>query len=861
MRHLSSLLAFTGMVVLLGACSGGSGPSGLGQSPGCGSTSEPAFCLVACNLGCTQTGCAVTEIAQNQPIILTFNQDVDPSPENVNLSRISLKTKTGEEPVGQFLTNGNTVTFLPEVRVVGGASFFGFRANETYILSLSAGADNLNALRSTSGDALGKSVVCELTVSRGVIDLDQQPPRATLVTPSATRQVKRDTLIVVEFSELIDIGPFQGATALDSPILTRIRKTRQGPGGQIECNPNAPPLRLDGFWRAVNDSARQVTVATFKPRTRIPGGICVEVEVTNRVKDLAGTPSQGQLFQFVTEASKQQERKIEETFDNDLQLDREASSGEWGSGRAVPGRLGWDGLHGVFDFQLGRKVGTDEWEFSTDNQLIPKDRTLTGQDITVTDGVFRFETFRVPRNVKVRFVGKNPARIYVRGTMSIDGELLLNGQSLPAHHGGGALGQAGGKPGPGGSPGGKGADKGDGLGHKAAFDGSPGGDVSLPAGHAYMSRRAGTGGRGAKQFPGSGKNSAITFAWNNVFSSMVAAGGGGGGYDQPGKPGVVVKAHGGSANMGPPAAGGNKFDAFPIPAGARIIEHFAIGGSGGGGGGSHPFLSASSAITWRSGGGGGGGGGVFAARVGGDLVMSDSALIDCRGGSTPNHGAGNGYTSPGGGGSGGTILLQWGGDSKRSLNLLGTLDVSGGKGGKTDGGFISMETQAGDGSPGYVRLEVPQANPPVGLIGTTKPPATSRNVAQLRATEVDPVVGSRSKWYSTKEIFPPDFVRYVIRARIDGQVVTFSDDPSVSSRMATGNEPINFLVQGANVDASGAVDPKSIGPWRRLVGPFGKGGELSLADDSKTGLRFLLLFNRATAKAIEVESVVIVFKS
>ncbi|MDP6928375.1 MAG: Ig-like domain-containing protein, partial [Planctomycetota bacterium] len=182
-RSLLKLLVVLALGIPFGACSGGSVSADKRAQPDCGVPGSESFCLTSCNLGCSQIGCSITDIAQNQPIILTFSQDVDPSP--VNLSSISLKTAMGHEPVGSFVVQGSTVMFLPEVRLVGGASFFGFKANETYILRLSSGPDNINALRSTSGDPLVKTVECKLHVTRGVVDLDRRPPEAKLIVPAA----------------------------------------------------------------------------------------------------------------------------------------------------------------------------------------------------------------------------------------------------------------------------------------------------------------------------------------------------------------------------------------------------------------------------------------------------------------------------------------------------------------------------------------------------------------------------------------------------------------------------------------------------------------------------------------------------
>jgi hypothetical protein len=116
----------------------------------------------------------VTNIAENQLVVLAFNQEVDPS--SVSSASISLRTASGEEPVGQYLTTGNTVAFVPEVQVVGGASFFGFKSNETYTMTLPGGPAEINALRSVGGDPFARPLSCNLSVTRGVIDLKWRAP-------------------------------------------------------------------------------------------------------------------------------------------------------------------------------------------------------------------------------------------------------------------------------------------------------------------------------------------------------------------------------------------------------------------------------------------------------------------------------------------------------------------------------------------------------------------------------------------------------------------------------------------------------------------------------------------------------------
>src|SRR5262249_55081705 len=109
-----------------------------------------------------------------------------------------------------------------------------------------------------------------------------------------------------------------------------------------------PSSPLSGLTRISNDPVRGVTTLTFTPADLLPGSICVEIAVTNQLKDLAGTPSQGQAFSFVTKPSPIGEKKITEEFDADTQLDKDVSAGTWGGGFARPGVIGGSGIDGDF---------------------------------------------------------------------------------------------------------------------------------------------------------------------------------------------------------------------------------------------------------------------------------------------------------------------------------------------------------------------------------------------------------------------------------------------------------------------------------------------------------------------------------
>ncbi len=846
----------------VGCSGGGSAGPVLQSSCTAPSAAGPALCLQSCNLGCTQAGCGINQIAQNQPIVLVFSQDVDPA--TVSSATVSLRTTTGEEPVGQLLTNGPTVMFVPEIRVVGSQSFFGFRPAETYQLYV-RGGNQVGVLRSTAGDPLLEDYRCSLSVTLGVVDFDGQPPSAELLSPVLATGVDPLTPIVLEFSEVIDQAPFITSSNRAQPVAVTVRDTRPAPGGGVQCDPASAPVVVPGTWDLFNDPLRQLTVGSFRPDSEVPGGLCVEVRVTPRVVDLSGKPAAEKVFSFVTAPSQRAEVALVETFDNDLQLDHRASSGVWANGEALPGAIGGDAIHGVFDPADGTEIAPGVYEWNTEDSLISRVRTRTGTDLRVTDGVYRFSQFHIGAGTTVRFVGAHPARISVSGNAVIDGVLDLSGVGRPMPDGDSVTGQPGADGGAAGGAagsarGGAGADRCNGLGALPRFSGERGRDAVLSAGHAYAARAAGSGGRGSALFPADGRNaSVVTTQVAGLYSSQVAAGGGGGALMAPGEAGTVVATHNGDpAEAGPDGRAGREFSLLPRPAGSSSLDHFVVGGAGGGGAGGHPFFSIAALVSWRSGGGGAAGGGAVAVRAGRDLSVSDTGAIDASGGSTTGM-AGvlaptNAYAVPGGGGSGGSILLQVG----QRIDQDGGLDVAGGSAGTTFGPpAATMEARGGAGGRGQVRVEVAGGGA-ASLIGSVTP-ASGPGTSIAGLVDRDPVVASQSLWIGTQQLFPPEFLRYELDAIVDGVPITYSDDPTVGV-LATDGQPVRLWIQGAQYDPGGNVDPTTVSGWLRYVGGFAPAGEVVLDTADATVLRFQLLFDRGLAQSVSVQELRVFYR-
>jgi len=866
-----ALPALAVALLALTSCSSGGGTASA-TAPSCddgtgAGTGSQAFCVVSCNLGCGAIGCSISEIAQNQPITFVFNRPVDPG--SVTLASVQIKTETGEEPVGTFLVNGEKVTFAPEVQVVGNSSFFGFKNGATYSLIIRKGEPGVPTVRSTSGQAPVRDVICNLRVSRGIIDLDNAPPRATLVTPSQAAGVVRDTRIVLEFSEILDRAPFRGSLA-DLPVKFDVRRTTAN-GSTRECD-LSNKVSLRGSPRLDQDTARQISVLTMVPGDRLPSDACVEITVTTGVRDVAGTSARPQVFRFTVEHSEPVARTLVEQFQSQQDLDSERSAGEWSGGAVTPAQVGGSGRHGDFDLALLTPLGDDNylWDLERDEVngnrgfLVPGANTLTGEDELVTNGEFHFARFFLPTLAKVRVVGRHPLRLFVRGRCEILGTLDLRGVSAAADFAGrpnaavNLPGQPASLGGPGGGNGGAGGSLELDMGfphnpNKPLFDGQDGGAGWVDPQHGYLTLAQARGGRGSRQWPLSGLNTSIQFTYIGVVSVMAASPGGGGGYLTPGGNGLNTSQP--AYLRQPDVQGGSAVDVVSLsPLGRSSLQHFLLGGAGGGGGGAHTYYRAlGEDLLWCAGGAGGGGGGALLLRVGRDLVTGIDSRIDVSGGAgatvTALRPLRNGPATVGGGGSGGTVLMQTGTD----YNLAGTVRTLGGAGGAVNvnlgtGANSDHLTQSGGaGSNGYVRVEAPTPPSPSN-IGVLVPPATAANVGQL--TDRDTVVALQSQFLPLSDIFPPNWTGYELEAVIDGVPIVYSDNPALGSgqRAVPFTGPVGLVVQAGHEDNGNFV---AAGPWRQFVGAFG-GSAGSINDDGPVAVRFQLVIDRSRAASIVI---------
>ncbi len=879
---------------LIGACGGGS-PSAKTAAAGC--TNGAGLCITQCNLGCGPTGCGLTDIAVNQPLIFTFNQPVDKT--TLNSDTLQLQTANGLKPVGSYFVQGNVVMFIPEVRSSGGKSQIGFKAQETYILTIPGRGKGLQTLESISGDPLEQTFTCDLNVTKGVVDFDNRAPTARLITPTQLTEVPVDSIIVVEFSEIVDTS-----NLLLSPEnnAVKFKIAKKAPNG----NCASKDLPLPGTVQVAVDQVSQRTRLIFRPLANMPGGFCVRALVTSEVRDLSGKRASPVTFEFSTKAGQLSEGSIVEEFDHPQDTRDALRDGAiWKDGKVVPGRVGGSGILGDFDILAGGKVFDPIGSYSkkiviwnTDGTKIPGTHTRTGRDIVVSDGVYEFASFVLDKKSHLRFIGSHPPVIKVSGKIDIKGTIDVSApdgtyyQIKPTRP---VKAQKGSPGGPGGAKGGDGAQvpfladpKSKAIGK---IDGSAGQTIALPAGHPLSGLVGSTGGKGSKGYPQptasvknlKGMEGLVTFTAFGVISQQLGAGGGGGAFYTDGTGGKPIKnsssANPKAADFGPASQGGKKVSLAPLFSSALPSRKlFQMGGAGGGGAGYNVSGSLANTYRWNPGHGGAGGGGSITLVAGGPIVLQSTGLILAEGGSAqgqirwenqakqipaidsitgkvsltnPGYEVSN-FWNPllGGAGSGGSVLLQSGG----FLDLRGRISVRGGSNRRIEGNFIGLDSESGKGGVGFIRAE---ANPKPNFKSFVSfdPPSQPDNAGLLRSTDQDKTSSAVTNWFFTKTLFPPTYLFYVIQAKIDGKLVTYSDNVSLGKRAQKG-EPITLYLQGAQ------LDPKTLLPLPKSESRWFEGVIDPLNTDGGNGIRFHMVMDRSatTTGQIEILSLKVSFR-
>ncbi|MEZ5989808.1 MAG: Ig-like domain-containing protein [Planctomycetota bacterium] len=862
-RLFSGLALFLGLV----SCSGGGGDASSIRLL-CKDAGD--FCVVGCNLGCTLDACSLGQIAENQPLVFEFSRDVDPG--SLTSQSFQIRTATGMPADGQFVVDRNRVSFVPSLRTVNGVAIFGFRPNETYTIRLTGGAGARSPILSTAGAPLGHTLECQVTSNLGIIDLDGQKPAGKMTTPNQPDEVSQDTLIILEFTEILNTQQFAGGGAGNGITYSVITVDRDG-------NCNSKPQPLPGTVSHVVDTLGNKSTVIFRPAVKVPSKACVKVRITDQLLDLSGKGAVPAEFSFRVKQGSVNDQYVEETFASKASKDASMSGAVWGDGKLVPGKLGGTGIHGTFKANSGtlvKKEGEVEYyQFDTDKFQIPLTLTLHGEAywqkklgpvnfLTVTNGRLEFSEFKVLPNEVVIFKGKNFPEIRCIGDISIEGQIILEVNGAIGGYPGRSSGKLGSTGSLGGASGGQGGDS-----PKASnpvIAGRPGGDVVLPAGHPRTTEAKGTGGPGSPANPPSGKDTdTVWFGVGGWGNRQTAAGGTGGclwspdGKSYLGTQGVAEATTTkpldpyNSKEFGAAGAAGKAFPVLPVVTNVPSSVLFRIGGSGGGGGGANTCGSFSGSADWRAGHGGGAGGGILHLMAGNDVDVVGTAKILCNGG--PGSGGADvaAVVGCGAGGSGGSILVQAGGLHR----IAGELSVLGGKGGTgQETSFLQIRSTAGDGGAGMIRIEA-DPSPDHKSFANLKPAATADNVGLLRDVDYDPITVGTSNWYNTKQLFAPLYVGYRIEAKVDDVPVVYSDMDTQLPKAVEG-EPIVFLVQSVQLDLQTGKPRNDAFPTVWYEGDM---NPVNVDDDRGNGFRFMLRLDTDQGKhKIEVTKVRISYR-
>lgn len=426
MRRILVSLPILGALAAAG-CSGGGGAA---AAPG-----AAEFRLTTCSLGCGAGTCAANHIATNQDVTFTFNDQVDPV--TVSFTTIPIvEMNVGSTPPGEFLVEGRKVTFRPALLETQTGIRFGFDEGGEYEITVYA-APLQNVVRSRMGRPNTAALRCIVTTS-GIVDLVPGRPTVTF-TPNPDRPpASRDFLVTMVFNDLMQTGQLVDPETGGSPTI-RVLVVDEGGAQVLET-------AVDGTFAAQLDRNRLMTTVTFTPSMPWPGngggGRYLRLDFAAQIADLAGnTLANAGSYPIPLPPTSPTDGSFLESFDDFSQLDPAGStSGLWGTplGSVDSGLDPATSRHrGGGSGVLGPFRPTTSFVFDTDSTTLSADQfdIVTGQDVTITDGVFLFDEVSIPAGVTVTATGSKPLRLYSRGQFLVEGVLDVSGAPAPPNFG------------------------------------------------------------------------------------------------------------------------------------------------------------------------------------------------------------------------------------------------------------------------------------------------------------------------------------------------------------------------------------------------------------------------------------------
>lgn len=757
--------------------------------------------IVSCSLGCTassslgnQFSCGVTDVFVNQEIRVTFSRPVFIGSATNNSFQV-VEVSTGKTPPGSFSVDPvdpNVLVYRPQLTFdSSGNPIFGLTENETYTIKIPG--TELDALgpyiASTQGQMNASRLQCTLVASRGIFDANPGPPIASATVDIALPgggllfdqpaqgavNVSTGTDVRIAFDDVMNpatlANPVTGTSDSISVLIDPDGDTSD-PSDQVE---------IEGtFTLTVDQNALRTTVVFaasggFPSAGTGPNPRQIVVSLASTIADLGGNVllNAGNIT-FTPEVINFVALEIEEDFTTTSREDSVRTGSAWGGGDLIVGPGGGSGQLGDLVVPAGFTVtlNTDSEDF-----MSPELQNPTIFDInnvvdvgdpllfTVDGGIFELARLRVDAGGTLRLEGTNPARLYVRGEVIVQGTIDAAGTDAILHDATLEVGGSAGIAGPGGGMGGGGGLRPDGenftavggedntldpgpadVNNPADYDmvnGQDGGGIPFPSTIAETSRVA--EGQGGLAWPQPGALAppddtihfpvdvmdTLAFPWDELFGCQITVPGGsgaGGAHSFSGQNGMtgIIGGVGTGVPVPPEALGGDSAD-LAIDDTVRTLDPeqgLLRGGGGGGGAGAHLLLSTVNGLigtdcTMPAGGGtleinsyvahsssaGGGGGGGLQVQAGRRVVLN--GVVNAAGGFggsgmlTSAVGGVDFISQPGGGGAGGGVLLQ--APAVQIQAVPARVNVSGGSGGQGAGGLGAV---GGLGGPGFLRLEV-----------------------------------------------------------------------------------------------------------------------------------------------------------
>ena len=477
---------------------------GLGASSGCSSgsgSSGSSLSIESCSLGCSgaqtpggQISCGVTDVFVNQEIRVTFTSAIDLGSVNNNTFQV-VESGSGKTPPGTFVldsTDPRVLIYKPQVAFdSSGNPIFGLTADQTYILRIPGrDLDPLGPyIQNTSGQPNRSRLQCTLVASRGIFDanpgapqsdvfvdvLDPADPTGQTILEDVPAQlatgVWRNSDIRIVFDDVMNPATLANPVTGVSDFI-KVRVDSDG-----DPSTTSDQVDLSGtFDLTLNQTAARTTLI-FTPNGGLPSAGTaprrIIVALSSLISDLGGNQlaDAGEII-FTTETIEFDTLVLTEEFDVDADEDTLRTGNSWEAGLLGTGPGGGSGRLGDLVVPAGEVVvlSTDSEDFSSPVLQRPEVFDLRNvvdlgdpATFTIDGGVFEFATLRVDAGAVLRFEGSNPARLFVRGEMIVQGLLDVSGAVAPAHDSRELLGGLAGTPGPGGGAGGDGGLRPDGA--------------------------------------------------------------------------------------------------------------------------------------------------------------------------------------------------------------------------------------------------------------------------------------------------------------------------------------------------------------------------------------------------------------